>query len=243
MPRLLQPLLLVPFLLMLAGPAVARAGTYDVYSCYAGADSFRNPGANASAWAKTSNAGDRFQPFDQCGSGSGNGFGVIAVGGYDTGSGTSGEASFSASDGTVVTRLRLYRTAWTYGTGSGADSHRNYLMLIADGGAVAVGDSFDGTADVPHGAAGSDDRAEHGIIPANFMDADLSGRTPTTIGYRVGCRFSSCPTGAPDGSFASGVNIFGAIVTVRDTSEPELTVAPGGLLGPGRHAGTETVRV
>ena len=33
-----------------AAVPVARAGTYDVYSCWAGWDSFRNPSENASAW-------------------------------------------------------------------------------------------------------------------------------------------------------------------------------------------------
>src|SRR5947209_16478431 len=83
--------------------ALARAGTYDVYSCWAGADSFRNPGANASAWGKTSAQGDRYQPFDQCGSGTGNGFGVASVSGYDAPQGLRGDATFAAPEGAAVT--------------------------------------------------------------------------------------------------------------------------------------------
>ena len=48
------------------GLPAARAGTYDVYSCWAGSDSFRNPGANATAWGKTSDSGGRYSAFDQC---------------------------------------------------------------------------------------------------------------------------------------------------------------------------------
>src|SRR3954465_14328988 len=95
-------------LLCLPGPA--RAGTYDVYSCWAGSDSFRNPGANGSAWGKTSDPGGRYGAFDQCG-GSDNGLGVIALSGFQAPVNSFGEVSFSAPAGAHVERLRLWRTA------------------------------------------------------------------------------------------------------------------------------------
>jgi hypothetical protein len=221
----------------------ARAGTYDVYSCWAGSDSFRNPGANASAWGKTSDPGGRYGAFDQCGS-SDNGLGVIALSGYTAPNGAAGEVSFGAPEGIRIERVRMWRTSWSYGTGSGGASQRNYLYFLTDGALTGRGDQFDGSADVPLGAAGSSDTAGHGLIPANQLDVDLAGSTPSVISYRVGCRFDAgCPTADGSGGFAAGVKVYGTQVTLRDSSEPALAVASGGLLAPGLHRGTETVRV
>lgn len=228
--------------LLFAAPA-ARAGTYDVYSCYAGADGFHNPSANASAWTGRDDPGGRFHAFDQCGA-SDNGFGVIALSGYQAPSGAFGEVSFTAPAGTQVVRLRLWRTAWSYGSGSGGTSQRNYLYTLADGKNQLGGDDFDGTEDVPYGRAGTTDTAYHGLIPANLLDVDWSNATPSRIAYQVGCRFDpGCPTGGPDGGFASGVKIYGAIVTMRDPSDPDLAVAGSGLLAAGTHSGKELVHV
>src|SRR3954447_303779 len=237
-------LLFVVFCLAaVACPSAASAGTYDVWSCWAGADSFRNPGANGSAWTKTSPNDDRFHAFDQCG-GTDNGLGVIALSGYDAVAGQYGEVSFSAAAGTQIVGVKLWRTAWSYGSGSGGDSHRNYLSILADGAAQPLGDNFDGSSEVPYGAAGSTDTANHGLIPANQMTVELSSRTPQTVQYRVGCGVSTCPTGGPDGGFASGVKIYGSVVTLRDPSEPALSVVASGLLaGAGPHKGTELVHV
>src|SRR3954454_14959556 len=112
--RLLPPAVAVTALLACA--PLARAGTYDVYSCWAGSDSFRNPGANGSAWTKTSDPNAQYEAFGQCGS-TDNGMGVIAKGGYEAPAGRYGEVSFTAASGTRVVGLRLWRTAWSYGSG------------------------------------------------------------------------------------------------------------------------------
>ena len=221
----------------------ARAGTYDVYSCWAGSDSFRNPGANATAWGKAGDPGGRYGSFDQCGA-SDNGMGAIAYSGYQAPNGANAEVGFGAPAGTTIQHVRMWRTAWSYGQGSGGASQRSYLYFLADGMTGRGGDFFDGTSDVPMGAAGSSDVANHGLIPANQVDVDLGSSTPSTINYRVGCRFDAgCPTADGSGSFAAGVKIYGTQVTVRDASEPALSVALTGLLTPGVHRGQETVRV
>src|SRR5437763_9999192 len=128
----MRRLLLLParVLLSCALPAaVVRAGTYDVYSCWAGSDPFRTPGANGSAWTKTSDPGGRYGAFDQCGS-SDNGLGVIAYSGYQAPNGASGEVSFAAPSGTRIEHVRLWRTAWSYGQGSGGASQRSYLFFL-----------------------------------------------------------------------------------------------------------------
>jgi hypothetical protein len=241
--RLLLPICMTTAVAALAAAPMARAGTYDVYSCWAGHDSFRNPNANASAWAKINdNVGGQYSSFDQCGTHP-NGMGVISVGGYEAPAGRYGEVAFSAPPGTRVQAVQLWRTAWSRGTGSGGDSKRNFLRLLADGAQAPQGDAFDGSNEVPDGAAGTTDEANFGVIPANAMTADLSSATPSAISYRVGCSFSVCPTGDSNGSFAAGVKIHGAIVTLRDTSEPEMSVAGSGLLAAGEHKGVETVHV
>ena len=222
----------------------ARAGTYDVYSCWAGADSYRNPAANGKAWHKGV-YDPHFLEFDQCGS-SDNGLGLVSQGGGQVPQGGYGELVFAAPSGTQVTRLRMWRTAWSYGTGTGAGSQRNYINTLADGVAHPRGDNYDGSSDVPHGMAGTTDTAQHGLIPANLLDVDLANATPSQVAYRIGCAAGAgCPTADSRGDFASGVKVYGTIVTLRDTSDPELTVAEGtGLLTPGVvHRGRETVRV
>src|SRR4051794_1488187 len=190
-----------------AAVPAAVAGTYDVYSCYAGADSFRNPGANASAWVKRSDPNGWYGAFDQCGS-TDNGFGVISLTGYQAPSGAWGEVSFSAPDGTRIERVRLWREAWSYGTGSGGESQRGYLETLSDGAITGRGDVYDGSSDVPEGMAGTTDRAEHGLIPANLLDYDVTNTTPGVVSYRVGCGFASgCPTGDSRTNFASGVKV------------------------------------
>src|SRR4051812_50003471 len=122
-------LLLTLALFAVLPAADARAGTYDVYSCWAGSDSFRNPGANASAWGKLGDPGGRYGAFDQCG-GSDNGMGVIAVSGEQAANGAYGEVGLAAPATTHVERIRMWRTAWSYGTGSGGASQRNYLYFL-----------------------------------------------------------------------------------------------------------------
>src|SRR3954451_2531677 len=213
--RLLPPAVAVTALLACA--PLARAGTYDVYSCWAGSDSFRNPGANGSAWVKTSDPNGQYSAFDQCG-GSDNGMGVISVGGYEAPGGRSGEVSFTAPSGMRVVGVRLWRMAWSSGSGSGGDSKRNFLRLLADGAHAAQGGAADGSAAVPVGAAGTPDVSNHGLIPGNEMDADLSGATPATVSYRVGWGCASCPTGDSNGGFAAGVKFYGSFFTVRNTT-------------------------
>src|SRR3712207_1624270 len=91
---LLLLLLAPPVGLGAAWTPLASAGTYDVFSCYAGTDSFRNPAANASAWRKIDEA-NHFQAFDQCGA-SENGMGIIARGGHMAANGAVGEGEFGA---------------------------------------------------------------------------------------------------------------------------------------------------
>src|SRR4029079_11016133 len=53
---------------LLTPTATATANTYDVYSCWAGAGTFRNPNASSAAWTMDqANAGGHFAPNNDCG--------------------------------------------------------------------------------------------------------------------------------------------------------------------------------
>jgi hypothetical protein len=110
---------------------------------------------------------------------------------------------------------------------------------------VSEGDGF---ADVPYGTRGSGDPTNHGIVSGNLRTFNLTSRTPSKFAYRVGCSFDAgCPTASPSGPypnyFASGVEIFGAIVSINDTVPPRVVVGEIGLLGGGTVGGTSPVFV
>jgi hypothetical protein len=153
---------------------------------------------------------------------------------------------FTAPTGTTLASARLWRRAWTYGSGSAGSSQRNYLSVMTDG-AYFSGDS-DGGSDAPYGTRGTGDLTNHGIVDANLSSLNLSPRAASTVAYRVGCGFAAgCPTAHPSGPypnyFASGVEMFGAVVSVSDTAAPLLDVAASGLFDGTPAAGVRPVAV
>ena len=221
----------------------AKADSYDVYACYAGQGTYLNPGDSAVSWSLAENNGSAYYlPFDQCG-GSDNGFGVISRSGYIAPAGDYGEVLFEAPAGLRVSRVQLWRSLYDYGLGSGGSSQRNYAQNEADGILPSVGDEFDGSAEVPHGAAGSGDTSENGIVPSNYISIDLAASLPHTYAYVIGCGFASgCTTGGHDPQSPSGpdtvLKIYGAIVSVKDDAPPTLSLGNTGLLGGTTQSGT-----
>jgi len=229
--------------LLALGAPTAKANSYDVYACYAGQGTYLNPGDSATSWSLAGNNGGAFYlPFDQCG-GSENGFGVIAHSGYTAPVGDYGEVFFEAPSGLRIERVQLWRSLYDYGLGSGGTSQRNFAQNEADGVLPSAGDEFDGSADVPHGAAGSGDTTSHGIVPSNYISIGLAASLPHTYAYVIGCGFASgCTTGGHDPASPSGpdtvLKIYGAIVSVRDDTPPVLSLASTGLLSGGTQSGT-----
>ena len=87
-------------LMLAAGARVADANSYDVYGCYAGQGTYLNPGDSAISWSLADNNGAAYYlPYDQCGSGGPNGFGVISRSGYIAPAGDYGEVYFEAPNG------------------------------------------------------------------------------------------------------------------------------------------------
>jgi len=221
----------------------AAADSYDVYACYAGQGTYLNPGDSAVSWSLAENNGSAYYlPFDQCG-GSDNGFGVISRSGYIAPAGDYGEVFFEAPAGLRISRVQLWRSLYDYGLGSGGSSQRNYAQNEADGILPSVGDEFDGSAEVPHGAAGSGDTTENGIVPSNYISIDLAASLPHTYAYVIGCGFASgCTTGGHDPQSPSGpdtvLKIYGAIVSVKDDAPPTLSLGNTGLLNGTTQSGT-----
>lgn len=217
-------------------PAQAAANSYDVYACYAGQGSYLNPGDSATSWTLSNNNGTNFYlPYDQCGSGGPNGFGVISRSGYIAPAGDYGEVSFTAPAGLHIRRVQLWRDLYDYGVGSGGTSQRNYAWNTADGQLPGAGDEFDGSANVTYGEAGSGDDTDHGIVSSNYLDVNLASALPGTYAYSVGCGFANgCTTGGHAPASPSGpdtiLNIYGAIVSIEDDEPPTMNLGATGLL-------------
>jgi hypothetical protein len=118
--------------------------------------------------------------------------------------------------------------------------------MLADG-AFFVGDA-DGGSDAPYGSRGTGDLTNHGIAPGNLVTLSLTPRAANHLTYRVGCGLpSGCPTAsaaAPGPNyFASGVEIFGAQVSINDGIAPTISVPTTGLFGGTTAAGVRQVVV
>jgi hypothetical protein len=244
----MKHLLLSTLALALLSAAPAAANTYDVYSCWAGAGTFHNPNASSAAWAMDqAYAAGHFVPNNDCGLNATSGsMSVVSLTGDLAAQGQYAGWIFNSPTGTTLAGARLYRRAWTYGSGSGGSSRRNYLSVIADNSYFA-GDS-DGGSDAPYGSRGTGDLTAHGVVGGNQMTLNLAPRAATRLAYRVGCGFAAgCPTAHASGPapnyFASGVEMFGAIVTITDSSAPNLDVALSGLFDGPTMAGTKQVLV
>jgi hypothetical protein len=222
-------------IVLATGARVAAGNSYDVYACYAGQGTYLNPGDSAVSWALSDNNGSAYYlPFDQCGA-TDNGFGVISRSGDIAPAGDYGEVSFEAPAGLSISRVQLWRSLYDYGLGSGGTSQRNYAWNLADGNLPGLGDEFEGAEDVPHGAAGSGETTEHGIVPSNYISIDLAASLPHTYAYVIGCSFANgCTTGGHDPVSPSGpdtvLEIYGAIVSVQDNTSPTLSLGSSGLL-------------
>jgi hypothetical protein len=235
---------------LLLTAAAAQANTYDVYSCWAGSGTFRNPNASSAAWVKDrSAAGGHFTAHADCGTNAYNGaMTVISLSGYQAALGEYARLAFTAPSGSTVSRVDLWRNAWSYGSGAGPSSQRNFARILANGASISGGGDADGTVDVAYGTRGTPDVTDHGLIPANLLTLNPSSLATNSIEYRVGCGWAAgCPTGSPSGPapnyFAAGVDVFGTKVTVQDTTSPTLVVADSGAFSGGDQAGIRQVLV
>jgi hypothetical protein len=223
----------------------AAARTYDVYSCWAGADTYRNPNASSAAWTRDqSGAGGHFATQNDCGVTRANGtMSVMSLGtSAFARNGEYARLSFTPPVATTVQHVELWRNAWSYGIGSGTDSQRNNVRVLADGAPVSGGTDADGTADVAYGTRGTASTSGHGLLPQNALS--LGPMAANSVEYRVGCGWSAgCATTSALGpnNVASGFTVYGAEVTVEDSRSPSLDVADSGLFSDGTASGVGPV--
>src|SRR5215211_3707543 len=184
-------------LLTAAVPASATANTYDVYSCWAGSGTFHNPNASSAAWAKDeSAAGGHFTAHADCGTNTTNGaMTVISVGGYSATLNEYARLAFTAPPSTTISQVRLWRNAWSYGTGTGPSSQRNFARVLAGAQPVSGGQDADGTVDVAYGTRGTANTTSHGILASNLLTLNVAPLASNAIAYQVGCGWAAgCPT-------------------------------------------------
>src|SRR3954471_11042275 len=167
---------------LLLPAAQATANTYDVYSCWAGYGTFRNPNASSVAWTRDqTGAGGHFATGDDCAVNSTNGaMSLISLSGNSAHNGEYARLKFDAPFPSTIGRVDLWRNAWTYGTGSGASSQRNNLRVLAAGTPVSGGADSDGTSDVPLGTRGTSSTTAHGLLAANLLTVDASSLGTTS---------------------------------------------------------------
>jgi len=222
-------------------PVPARANHFDVSSCHANQGTYLNPGGSGAAFAGfTHTTGGYYTDFDQCANPN-TGLGATSYSGYDSAAGNFAAQRFQAPPGDQIERVQVWRSIFDFGRGRGGTSQRAYVGAMADG--APVGEFFDGSADVAYGAAGTFDHTNNGINAGNYLNIDLTSRLPTVFGYQLGCQdLSPCPTGGNNPMVAGGsdtqVQLYGAVVSVRDNSPPTATLDRSGLLGPGKQTGT-----
>jgi hypothetical protein len=195
------------------------------------------------------NAGGHFTAHQDCGTnGTSGAMTVISLSGYDAYINESARIAFTAPTGSTIAGVQLWRNAWSYGTGSGPSSRRNSASVLADSLPVSGGQDADGTADAIDGTRGTRNTTQHGILAANLLSLNTSSSGSSVVEYRVGCGWAAgCPTSSPSAPgpnfFASGVDVYGAKVSVEDTGAPTITVADTGLFAGGDITGVRPVVV
>src|SRR5262245_40471183 len=113
--------LLVTAALALLTPAgLAKANTYDVYSCWAGVGTFRTPNASSAAWTKDqTHAGGHFTAADDCATNITSGsMSLQSVNGAPAAQNQYADLTFTAPTGTTLAGATLWRAAWNYGSGT-----------------------------------------------------------------------------------------------------------------------------
>jgi hypothetical protein len=230
---------------LLAAPAAADAGSYDVVSCNA-------PGAGGvnRAWVATYSAinqpprPEMYDVYDDCSGAQGQG-GLVANshnGNAEYGNApflTGGVWQFNAPAGTVISHVTVWRHAIKYRTHEddppgGADEGDTWLTGAQQENGNIIGGSTGETCHPPAGTGAYCEYGADGINAASQKSYDLSA---TAIFWGSVCAaLESCPRFY--GVSTSNMKLSGARVTLTDTSAPSLTVGPtDGWLRPGTTIG------
>ncbi|HEY6889688.1 MAG TPA: hypothetical protein VI300_17955, partial [Solirubrobacter sp.] len=235
MPRILA----LACLLLLAAPAVARAGTYHVYTCAAGGKVYAN-----NAWKTADVAG-----VTEDASCAGNSIGLSVPAGARMADNTSSALTFTSPAGTTVEDFSLTRQIG-YTNPVAADTHK-YFLLYSLGPTVfaGAGNYADPTRNAlnaqkqwygyPEGnvAVGRStvSRASFPALAGYKSDAN-------TLVLRVGCFSRGTPCSVDTGGAISHL-LFGSDVTINDRTAPTVTVEASGLVAGSPVSGSDPVTI
>jgi hypothetical protein len=222
-------------------PAAAAAGTYDVVSCNApGAGGVNNAWTPAFTHFGNGPHPEAYDLYDDC---RGTERGLVArshVGGEGNARFLTGAAwQFDAPAGTVISRVTVWRHGWKFRTGdddpatAGDDGDPWWMGAKEANGNTVGGDFLGETCNNPPGqplcAVGSDG----GVSGANARTFDVS---TTRLSWQIDCReWDGCPRYY--GTSTSGMELYGARVTLIDNSAPSLSAGGPALAGGWRRPG------
>jgi hypothetical protein len=214
-------------LVALVPAAPARAGTYQVNACTAGAKNAAWAPFNSSAAAFEVIAGCPFTARSQ------------AAPNRRAGYFEAGWWRLNAPPGTVVDRLRITRDGYRFSQGDG-----EVVGGVPQGGWVSEAYTEDGRISYGFGTEGC--TIPQGVIYCAWgdkntpIDLDLDAQQVT---YQVACIVSTgCDTSNNAGTPFAAVTIYNAVATIRDDVAPALTIG-GPLLSGGWQRPNEPIAV
>ena len=241
-------------------PAVANAGTYDVYSCKFGSTFYGN-----NAWVGVNNAGAGDPAFTlpdaTCANASDPLIALMRPGNATTPNvaytpGISSSLVFTPPADTRITdfSLSVRHLFNTFTNSSGTHTQNNTGFTLVAFGGVGVSLTGQWDANPPQAASINGDHHYYGaggpapdtgvvaLTKASSMLATNAGRASNMALY-AGCYTGAAGNCNLDDASIAQVQLIGSRVTIDDTRPPDLTAvqAGRGLLAPGVRSGAEPV--
>ena len=241
-------------------PAVANAGTYDVYSCKFGSAFYGN-----NAWVGVNNAGAGDPAFTvpdaTCANASDPLIALMRPGNATTPNvaytpGISSSLVFTPPADTRITdfNLSVRHLFNTFTNSSGTHTQNNTGFTLVAFGGVGVSLTGQWDANPPQAASINGDHHYYGaggpapdtgvvaLTKASSMLATNAGRASNMALY-AGCYTGAAGNCNIDDASIAQVQLIGSRVTIDDTRPPDLTAvqAGRGLLAPGVRSGAEPV--
>jgi hypothetical protein len=241
-------------------PAVANAGTYDVYSCKFGSAFYGN-----NAWVGVNNAGAGDPAFTvpdaTCANASDPLIALMRPGNATTPNvaytpGISSSLVFTPPADTRITdfSLSVRHLFNTFTNSSGTHTQNNTGFTLVAFGGVGVSLTGQWDANPPQAASINGDHHYYGaggpapdtgivaLTKASSMLATNAGRASSMALY-AGCYTGAAGNCNLDDASIAQVQLIGSRVTIDDTRPPDLTAvqAGRGLLAPGVRSGAEPV--
>jgi hypothetical protein len=232
-------LLALAFLLFLAAPAAAQAGTYHVYTCAAGGKVWAN-----GAFKSTAASGVNIDA--SC---AGSSIALSVPAGARMANNTSAALSFTSPAGTTIADFVLSRQIG-YNNPVAADTHKYFLLYTLGpthfAGAGNFSDAVRNALNTSKHWYGHPDNnvalARGTVTRATFPALAGYKGDANVLHLRVGCYNRGTPCSVAAGGGISHI-LHGADVTINDPTPPTVTVEASGLVAGGPRNGSDPVIV